>query len=651
LQSGENLKILGASRLTLELGSQCFEHPVVIVEHLMSPGCLLGSDFFSEHNCTINYETSTLSIGDLEVPVRRQEEEPKVCRIVLGRSTRIPANTEMILPGRVAKSAAKTHQVSGLVEAGHLQRKFTTGRSLASTDYGRIPVRVANLSEKPVFIHTNQTLGWFYPVSQVHVTEGLDEQRRAVTKEYVHPKQTRRVKGPKKPPEPGRKLAKETRPKEEVASKNTDDNPEEPNKTQVPLDIPSGQPAHALNGGEDNGARLTALLEKLEIETFGFDEPQTTMVTNLIARHQYTFSMSDFDLGQTTVVQHTIETGEAQPIKQRPRRVPPFQQHFVDETVKELLEKNLIKESQSPWSSPIVLAKKSDGSFRLCVDYRRLNSCTVKSAQPLPRIDDTLSKLSGSVYFSCLDCASGYWQVGVSPEDQAKTSFVTGVHQYEWRAMPFGLTGAPATFTRLMNRVLGDLEFCLVYLDDIIVHSSSFKEHVQQLEEVLSRLGAANLKLKPSKCKLFRNMAKFLGHVVTAEGISTDPGKVKKVAEWPQPTSVSEVRSFMGLATYYQKFVPDFANVAAPLHNLTRKNVPFVWSADCGKSFEELKQRLTTSPVLAYPDFGEGSGKFIVDTDASDFALGGVLSQEQSDGTERVIAYGSKTLQGQGGKC
>jgi hypothetical protein len=223
------------------------------------------------------------------------------------------------------------------------------------------------------------------------------------------------------------------------------------------------------------------------------------------------------------------------PVKQRPLRVPPHLQHFIDETTKSLLEKNLIRESTGPWSSPIVLARKHDGSFCLCVDYRKLNECTVKSTWPLPRIDDTLNH-----------CASGYWQVGVAEEDRAKTAFVSGTKQYEWSAMPFGLTGAPATFTRLMNIVLGGLEDCLVYIDDIIVQTPSFEDHIEHLQK-------ANMKLKPSKCKHLRRSLKWLGHIVSEKGIATDEDKMQHVQEWPQPKDVTEVRSFMGLATYYRR--------------------------------------------------------------------------------------------------
>jgi hypothetical protein len=641
--TGEDLKILGVADLTFQIGSLEFEHSAVIVENLAHT-CLLGSDFFTKHQCTIRYDTVTLIIGETEIPLRKQQEEPKICRVVLGKGIRIPANTEMILPGKLAKSGKVSHLAPGMVEAKYNQTKFTTGRTLVRSDYGKVPVRVANFSDKPLHIHNNQTLGWFYPVAEIDATDLKnkdDHGQNDVNKGYKAPEMTKRSKKDKKPnhvrndstPNLGNLKTSDVKVRGKPivigAVQNNDINYTKPDENQ-----------------EKDSLRLKSLLEKLEIDDLGLEPRQKEIVCDMIEKYQFAFSMGDFDLGHTTILQHTIETGDAVPIKQRPRRVPPHQQKFVDETTKELLDRGLIQESQSPWSSPIVLAKKADGSYRLCIDYRKLNSCTVKSAQPLARIDDTLNQLSGSRYFTGLDCASGYWQVGVAPGDSHKTSFVTGVKQYEWNSMPFGLTGAPSTFTRMMNIVLGGLEHCLVYLDDIIVHSSTFDEHVEQLAGVFERLQKANLKLKPSKCKLFQSMLKFLGHIVSEEGISTDPAKVQKVADWPTPTCVAEVRSFMGLATYYQKYVKDFANMAAPLYNLTKKNTTYRWTEDCEAAFLKLKESLISSPVLVYPNFSEDAGMFVLDTDASDFGLGGVLSQKQDDESERVIAYGSKSLHG-----
>lgn len=244
--------------------------------------------------------------------------------------------------------------------------------------------------------------------------------------------------------------------------------------------------------------------------------------------------------------------------------------------------------------------------------------------------------------FSTLDLASGYWQTEVHPEDRDKTAFTTGSGLYEFNVLPFGLCNAPSTFERLMEVVLNGLqwEICLIYLDDVITYSKTFEEHIERLSKVFIAFQNAGLRLKPKKCALARREVLYLGHVVSPEGILTDPDKLQRVKEWPTPCSVTEVRSFLGLCSYYRKFVSGFAHIASPLHQLTQKNTKFIWTEECEIALQKLKKSLTTAPILAYPDFNKD---FILDTDASDKGIGAVLSQVH-EGKERVISYASRTL-------
>ena len=363
--------------------------------------------------------------------------------------------------------------------------------------------------------------------------------------------------------------------------------------------------------------------------------------------HEYVdvFSKSEYDIGCTDLAKHTIDTGDAKPIKQFLRKQPMIHVETIDTQVKEMIKSNVIVPSQSPWVSNVVIVRKKDNSFRFCVDYRPLNSVTRKDAYPLPRIDTCLDALSGSRYLSSFDLRSGYHNVLMDESDADKTSFVTRMGTYKFRVLPFGLCNAGATFQRVMDIAMAGLNFdiCLVYLDDVILMSKTIPEHLERLKLVLNALRKAHLKLKPSKCKLLRERVSFLGHVVSKEGISTDPEKVKQILEWPVPKNLTEVRGFLGLAGYYRRFAEGFSAVAAPLHALTGKNVPFRWSTECQEAFDEIKRRLTTAPVLAMP---QDDGMYILDTDASNYAIAGVLHQIQ-DGRERVIAYQSRLLSAQ----
>ena len=260
----------------------------------------------------------------------------------------------------------------------------------------------------------------------------------------------------------------------------------------------------------------------------------------------------------------------------------------------------------------------------------------------MPRIDDSLDALRESIWFSTLDLASAYNQVEVVPEDREKTAFSTQCGLYEFKVMSFGLCNAPATFERLMELVLHGLHWkiCLIYLDDVIVTGKSFDEHIQNLKEVLSRIEKSGLKVSPNKCCFFTKEVTFVGHIVSDKGISTDPKKIEAVKTWPQPKNVREIRSFLGLCSYYRRFVKDFASVAKPLHNLTEKQVQFRWTVECQTAFELLKSSLTSTPILCYPSTRQ---QFILDTDASGCGIGAVLAQFH-EGREQVVAYFSRVL-------
>ena len=366
-----------------------------------------------------------------------------------------------------------------------------------------------------------------------------------------------------------------------------------------------------------------------------------------LMQHHLAFSLEDGERGETDLLQLEIDTGEALPKKQRLRRMPFPVREEVSKQLQKMQDSGVIQPSTSPWASPVVLVRKKDGTHRFCVDYRELNSVTKQDTFPLPRVDDLLDQLGETCYFSSLDLASGYWQIKVHPQSQAKTAFVTHRGLHEFRVMPFGLTNAPAVFQRLMQQVLMGLnpnkgpDFVSVYIDDILVFSRTLEEHLQHLKKVLSSLAEVGLKLKPAKCQFIRQEVDFLGHVITPQGLRTSQRHVAAITEFPVPKSVTEVRRFMGLASYYRRFVKCFAKIAQPLHALTRKGVSYIWSESCQRAFEELKNRLSEAPILAYPSFVKD---FTLETDASIQGIGAVLSQYQENGKLHPVAFASRAV-------
>ena len=361
-----------------------------------------------------------------------------------------------------------------------------------------------------------------------------------------------------------------------------------------------------------------------------------------------TFHLEGEPLSYTTAVEHTINTRtDASPVNVRPYRLPEKHKTEVNRQIQEMLKTEIIKTSASQWNAPLlVVPKKSDASgkpkLRVVVDFRRLNDLTIGDSFPLPNITDILDQLGNAKYFTTLDLASGYHQIPMAKKDKQKTAFSTPYGHYEFNRMPFGLKNAPATFQRLMNSVLTGIQGlkCLVYLDDIVIYGSSLQDHNKRLKEVLQRLRENNLKLQPDKCEFLRKEVIYLGHIISENGISPDPSKLTAIKDFPTPKKIKDIQSFIGLAGYYRKFIEDFSKIAKPLTKLTKKTEKFVWTTEQQNAFDTLKEKLMTAPVLKYPDFSQ---EFTVTTDASDYAIGAVLSQGKV-GNDRPIAYASRVL-------
>ena len=548
----------------------------VTVAHIKNDA-LLGMDFMELTECVIDTKNRQLKFGELVVQGFAEESRIFCARVTLQQTVSIPPGHEMVLPGRINKLPEM--QGFGVIEPGDSKLKDAGGV------VARVAVDLGNTNPNNVPIRVfNPTL------------KSIRVKRKAAIG-TVSPVVAC-----------------------EVVQNQGDTEGNGANELTVPSHLQ---------------ALYEASIKELPIN-------QHAKVAKLLIEYADIFSSGDGDLGRTAAVKHRIETRNAPPIRQRPRRLPPVLQAETDRQITEMLNRGIIEPSTSPWASPVVLVTKKDGSRRFCTDYRRLNDVTIKDSYPIPRIEESLESLAGAQWFSTLDLASGYWQVELDDAAKEKSAFVVRGGLYQWTVMPFGLCNAPATFERLMENVMAGLQWesLLVYLDDIIIFGKTIDDELDRLRVVFQRLRQGNLKLKPKKCVLFQRKVLYLGHIVTSEGIATDPEKVRVIEEWPTPMCVRDVRSFLGLASYYRRFVKGFADLARPLYNLEKKSVRFHWTKQCEEAFCALKRCLMTSPILAYPDH---SGEFFLDTDASDFGIGAVLSQVK-DGSEHVIAYASRAL-------
>lgn len=390
------------------------------------------------------------------------------------------------------------------------------------------------------------------------------------------------------------------------------------------------------------------------------NESQKHKVDQLMEQYK-NISFERKGLGRTHLIEHRIDTGDAPPIRQRYYRLSPEKQHILCEQLDEMLSLDVVEPCESAWQSPVLIVNKKDGKPRFCLDSRKLNSVTVKDAYNLPYISEILDNLRDARFLTSLDLSKSYWQIGLVESDRDKTAFyIPGRGTFRFKTMPFGLTNAPATQQRLVDALFSNVESevepnvkphmktnvesrVFAYLDDVIVVSSTFEEHVALLKSVLKKLQEANLTINLEKCQFFRSELKYLGYVVDGTGLHTDPTKVEAIVNYKTPSSKKELKRFLGTASWYRRFVPNFSTIAGPLNKLTstKKNAPpFKWTDEADQAFQKLKEALITAPVLACPNFNL---PFEVHTDVSNYGLGAMLTQT-INGKENPVAYMSRSL-------
>jgi hypothetical protein len=530
---GNSIDVLGLGHFEITVGPLRVVHPV-IVGGLAFDG-IIGMDYLTNNECKIDLKNQVLKIYGSLVPLWKEGEGDSACRITVKEDVLIPGCHEKLIQGLVMKKGAERmlNIVEGTEEITS-RYGLLVGRSLADISRGKVLVRAMNPTVDDVILHAGTNIAVCQPVEEVITNLTLNEESEIQK----------------------RRSAK-------------------------------------LNACYTNPTSLVPdyLRDLCERSSTHLNDGQKASLSSLLCMYKDIFARDDMDLGRTDKVMHTIDTGDAKPIRQRPRRVPMHLQKEAKEQVEKLLQNGLIEPSTSPWASPVVLVKKKDGSWRHCIDYRALNNVTKKDAYSLPNISQTFDSLQGAKWFSTLDFCSGYLQVEVDPRDREKTAFVTREGLWQYRVMPFGLCNAVSTYERLMEHIFSGLVFdaMLIYIDDLIVFAKSWEEELQRLELVFQRIRDAKLKLKPKKCSLFQKEVLFLGHIVNEEGIATDESKIEAVKNWPIPKTVSECRSFLGFCSYYRKFIKDFSSIASPISHLTKKQVEYCWTDECMKAFQELK--------------------------------------------------------------
>ena len=384
------------------------------------------------------------------------------------------------------------------------------------------------------------------------------------------------------------------------------------------------------------------ILEKIYKEV---PNEQKRVVKNLFKTFSNILATKLDELHGTKLLPHSIQLiDNAKPIKLKSYRLSKIQAKALKEEITKLINNKLIEPSNSPWSFPVILVLKKNGKWRMCIDFRKLNNITVKDAYSLPLIDEILFSIGKKVkFFTTIDLFSGFHQIPMNEDDIPKTSFTTMYGNYQFRVMPFGLCNAPATFQREMNRIFFPLigECMFIYIDDLIIFSNSFEDHIRDITSVFKIIADNGLKINLEKCNFFKQKVELLGHTLSVDGISPISNKVNVITNWIAPRNLKQLQSFLGAIGYYRKFIANYSSIAKPLYKLLKKNVPFEWGSEQELSFHELKSRLVSAPILSMPDFEK---QFIIRTDASHSGIGGVLLQKDSNNKEKPIHFVSRTL-------
>ena len=602
--TGEPLTSSGSVELTISLGKVHMKHDFQVIPPggRMKP-LLLGLDFLSKYDISMHFKHGHILCQNNKVSfLRKHELVPPPCKVSLIDTITLSPRSETIATARLHinsldSAGEQFSNFDSIFEAGTLSiNSVQIAHNVSRATNNEVPVNIANVSDSPVELKEGTVIGKLYPCANIPVGDFY------LLESEGESKSTDCANTP------------------EVDYYSLESEGENKRPTMPPVDL-----SHAV-----------------------LSEEQLEQVKSLLIEYSDVFATEDRAYGKTDLIQHSINTGDNPPVKHRAYRNSPKIREEINKKCSELLDQGLIEPSDSPWASPVIMVKKKPvgnepATYRMVLDYRSLNKATLKDSHPVPSLEETIEALGGNQYFSVMDLSAGYHQIPMNPDHRFKTAFTTGTDLYEWTRCPMGLCNAGQTFQRLMEKIFRGLRWSSVvcYMDDIACFAKTFQEKLANLKEVFKRLRDAGLKLSPKKCNFFCTEVNFLGHVVSGKGVSPDPRNIQKVKDWPRPKTQTQVRGFCSLASYYRKFVKGFSEIAAPLNKLTQKEQPFIWDESCESAFHTLKDALTSSPIVAHPDF---SMPWLLYCDASLNSIGSVLAQKDTAGREHVIAYFSSSL-------
>ena len=612
---GSKVETIGVMNVRFRINGSFYRINARIVRNLVYD-FVLGWDFFTKYKCSIHPAEGHLQLENKKVPLIPNSLAVSSSHFSLAEDTVIPPLSKMITQAAFYINPADNITTSDTVEVQPLRENSATvavGRCISKVNEGRFAVELLNPFDTSLNVKASAILG--------HVSFTTDEELDG----YIEETDITLSYGG-----------------EDSGYESEGEEPENDLDTAA-----ASKPARPPGKPPDAKPEVAEPLQELKVDYSTIAEeakPRLEELKHLLeVKHAKVFSKNERDRGRTDICTYQANVKPGPPIVIRPYRTTPVLQDEMDRQVHDMIADGLVSHSTSPFSAPVLMVKKKmPGQWRLCTDFRKINARSERVVYPLPRIDDTLRKLRSPRFFSTMDLLKGFWQVPIAKEDRKYFAFSTGTLHVEYNVMPMGAVNSTATMQALMALILRGLppEHIICFLDDILIASETLDDHLHHIDLVLTALGRSGLKLNPQKCLFAQESVSCLGHQLSRDGIAPDPANLAKIKKWKPPTNISEIRSFLGLTGYYRQMIRGYAEIAAPLTDLTKDEKEWKWTEKEQQAFETLRDYLTSDTIMSYPDF---SKPFWVKTDASKHSVGFVLTQKDGK-EERVIAYGSKKL-------